>query len=309
MVCNRVYKMNNLTVRTMVSPKTGYGWLAYRAFLVFPTDAPLSVYVLPPRDAVLVYANELQRDAENGVRRACLFAVDGTELPTSWLRAAEFFDYYIVMLNHNNFEKQCEKVVGEFYPKPRTLVWLETHGIATPERKVQRKLLGTIAHGHARKNIDMVVAIAYELHKRRADVEFSIITDERTATLWRHYAPPNATFLTGLSDDELIDWYLSLWAYFSLSSGEGGALPAVEAALLSVPTILPKHTAFATIGASVFLTNLHEVDAEGDANLGGKLFVPEPMELVEIVTNCDALPPPPTPSISFEVVPAALLPR
>jgi len=303
MVYKRTYKSGELTVRTVVSAKTGYGWLAYRAFIAFPKHIPLSVYVLPPRDALLIYGDdELRADADAGRATACLFAIDGTEIPESWLRAQQHFDYYIIMLDHNDFARKCGKIIGEFYPKPRTLVWLERNGIGAIERNPKELLLGTVAHGHARKNIELIVTIAHEFYKRADDVKFSIVTDARTAYIWRHYAPANTEFLVDLRDDEMVSWYSSLWAFFSLSSGEGGALPALEASILGVPTILPKHTAFAIIGASVFLTDLREVEASGDANIAGSLFIPNPREFIDIVRAHmnTQLPPPPPARIQFE---------
>lgn len=295
------YEANGMKVRTVVGKETGYGWLAYRFFEAMrDMRAEVTVYVLPPRDAVLVFGDEIDVERGNGRAVGCLCAVDGTEIPDSWRKVENYFDFVVVMLEHSDF--QWSKIIGSFYPLPRTFFLQEKFSDRiVGERKVDRKVLGTVLGAHARKNLETIVSVAYSLYKMRADVEFEIVADARTAWLWKHYAPPNLKFRTRLSDYELTEWYLSLWAFFSFSMGEGGALPVVEASTLNTPTILPYHTAFKFLPASLYLS-CTEIVAQGDPNIQGKLYLVNPKEFIDIVLNQDCLPQPPRCEIDFENV-------
>ncbi len=287
----REHRKGNLRVKTPVGKRTGYGWLAYRLFQALPAHLDADFYVLPPYDAVRLYD-----DLQDGRIKICVCAVDGTEIPQSWVEAGAQFHGIVLMLDHNKFKDKWDKVIGEFYPAPRTLFVKENSSYSPP----QKKILGTVYTPHYRKNLETIIAVAFELYKRKIDAQIEIVSDPSTAHLWRHYAPPNLTFRYNLKDKEMVEWYLSLWAFFSFSMGEGGALPAMEAASLGVPTILPYHTAFKFIPRSVTLQDFKEIPSQGDPNYAGMLHVINPQEFIRVVKENDTLPPPPPIEIEFE---------
>ena len=282
------YKKGELRVWGVDDLKSGYGWLAYRAAVAFPPTLGADLWVFPPSDAQAI-RDECKR---RGIIKSeglliSLSAVDGTELPAGWVQSLEeTFHATILMVDHSGLSSKCPKYVGEFYPIPRT-AFVKARQWQPPQQKV----IGTLLTYHTRKGIELLVSLMWSIFKKSPEVRFKVVADFITASLLRNSVPPTVEILSGLSDEELVEFYLSLWAFLSLSMGEGGALPVAEAATLNVPIITPNHTAFSRLPASLRIGCVRQ-PAPIDAHLAGDIFIPNLKEVERIILENDTLPPP-----------------
>lgn len=251
--------------------KTGYGWLGHRVAETFPETH--DIVVATPFDAPKMFPEAF----EEGKKPLVLCAVDSTDLPPCWLDKIDLFSGIILMLDHSDFKGRYPFVLGEWYPCLR--FWGRS-----AQWKPRGNVLGTIAQIHGRKGFQYLP----ELAARLKSWQFEIITDFKTKLYLTPLARsfPNIHLMeNNLSDDELLDWFTSLRGFFSLSMGEGGGLPAFEAAYIGVPTILPYHTAYKFVPNATFYscTPVQPFDLQ----LGGNIFAPD---LQSFIDNLKSLP-------------------
>lgn len=242
-------------------PKSGYGWLGLRVKETYPPQG-LDIVVATPYDATYLFPEAF----EGGKKPLVLCACDGTDFPPCWLSLLDKFAGVILMLDHSNLkEKYPEVIKGEWFPKLR--FW-GRQGVWKPRERV----FGTIAQMGGRKGLQFLPTIL----SRCREFEFEVLTDHKTAIYLLPITKsfPNLKVIeSNLSDDELMDWFLSLRAFFSLSMGEGGGLPAFEASYLGVPSILPYHTAYKFVPYAVFYPCTPVTPF--DLQLGGNIFSPD----------------------------------
>ncbi len=248
---------------------TGYGYLGKRVREALrPYSVAAHIFVYPPLDAFLAHPEAFNEP----MPKIGVFAYDGTDFAPEWLPFLSFFERLIVMVDHSGLSRKYENIWGTFYPFPRF------YGLRRRVRRnPQRNLAGTIAHYHPRKYFVGIL----ELSRLLPDWQFSVVTDERGKQILEMAAPPNLQLLTNLTNRALLDWFLSLDCFFSVSIGEVGGLAAAEALTLKIPTILPKHTAYALLPALHYST-IGEVAAFGGGG-GGSFFLPNVEELAEIL--------------------------
>lgn len=254
--------------------KTGYGWLGFRAHETFPPDLSLKVdlAVATPYDAFNLFSEFPLR----ALPKLALCAVDGTDFPPLWRSYMEKCDGIIVMLDHSDFKSKSDKVLGQWFPK------LRFDGMSVGQWRPRNKVAGTIMQVHGRKGFNYLPTVL----SRLKDWKFEILTDRQTAAymlvLQRSF--PNIEVITNdFSDEELMNWYLSLRVYFSVSMGEGGGLPAFECAYLGVPTLLPYHTAYKFVPNATFYPCM-PVPANFP-HTGGLLYTPDIDAFVDILNE------------------------
>lgn len=255
------------------NPRTGYGWLGYRAAETFPEELNevVDLVVATPQDAFYLFP-ELERSER---KKVVLCAVDGTDFPHSWQPYLSRFDGMVVMLDHSNFAERYSFVLGQWYPKLR--FWGKSG-----EWKPRERVAGTIAQQHGRKNFNLLPYIL----AGAPEWNIEVITDKHTASYLTGLQSSfsNLQIITNdLTDDELMDWYLSLRVFFSLSGAEGGGLPAYEAAYLGVPTLLPNHTAYKFVPNATFYP-CFAVPAT-HLQVGGTFYMPHIESFIDILRN------------------------
>ncbi len=251
---------------------TGYGYLGERAALTFPSDLNVDLFVATPFDAYHQFKDFVEDESR---RKVVLCAVDGTDFPAVWDEYLKKFDGVVVMLDHSNFRERYPFVLGEWFPRLR--FWGK-EGKWRPREKVA----GTIAQLHGRKGFNLLPTVMATLKSWT----FELITDPVTASYLKvveNSFPNFKVIINDLSDDELMEWYLSLRVFFSLSMAEGGGLPAYEAAYLGVPTLLPYHTAYKFVPNATFYPCT-------PANMilnqtGGNVYTPDLYKFMEILSK------------------------
>lgn len=128
-------------------------------------------------------------------------------------------------------------------PYPTKVIPLPVKGIFQKKEKEGRSFrVGGVVTPHPRKNHQGWIQLAGLLKKHRV----TLVADASSSKIpiYKELQDAGIEVVYDLTDDEMLEFYLSLDWFVSLSVGEGYGLPVREALACGTPVIVPKHTGY-----------------------------------------------------------------